>query len=283
MEHQPSPPGDAGRYPTEMKTLAILLTILAIQCSTVLAESFRIATYNLNWNNRHGDQVLDAISTAKPDLICFQETTLQSERFLREKLSVDFPHFISAGHAGKYAAERFAFASKTPLSNPKFTPPDAGLFGFYSTTISVGGTAIHVVNVHLSPVVLQRGDRITAVMNELSRTEAKHEIEIAAITGAIDVRRPTIVVGDFNSISTFVAPKTLTQHGMIDSFASIHDDADTQPTWSWPTRPLPISLRIDYIFHTPHFVTSESAIIQREGSDHYLLVSELQRVAPDGG
>jgi endonuclease/exonuclease/phosphatase family metal-dependent hydrolase len=88
------------------------------------------------------------------------------------------------------------------------------------------------------------------------------------------------VLGDFNSISTFVAPATLTKAGLIDSFAKAHpDDADAHATWRWPTRPLPIALRIDYIFHTPHFTTTASEIIRREGSDHSLVVSELRAAA----
>lgn len=275
-------PGERGRYRTEMKTLALLLTLFACLASDAMAEPLRIATYNLNWGNRRGDQVLDAISTAKPDLVCFQESTLQSEQFLRDKLSADFPHFTSIGHQGRYAAERFAFASKLPLTDVKFTPPDAGLFGFCTATIVVGDVSVHIINVHLTPVVLKRGDLIAAAMTALSDAETKHEAEIAAIATVLDPTRPSIVLGDFNSISTFIAPRTLTKMGLVDSFAAVTADADAQPTWTWPTRPLPISLRIDYIFHTKHFSTNASSIIRREGSDHALVVSELLLEPTDG-
>jgi hypothetical protein len=66
------------------------------------------------------------------------------------------------------------------------------------------------------------------------------------------------VLGDFNSITTYSAPERLVELGMIDAFASIYDDADADPTWSWPTRPIPVSIRIHYIFHTPHFTTTKS-------------------------
>lgn len=264
-----------GLFRTEIKTLALVLTLFAFLASNAVAESLRIATYNLNWGNRRGDQVLDAISTAKPDLICFQETTLQSEQFLRDKLSTAYPHFAAVGHQGRYAAERFAFASKLPLTDVKFTPPDAGLFGFCTATIVVGDVSVHIINVHLTPVMLQRGDRIAAAMTALSDTETIHESEIVAIANILDPARPTIVLGDFNSISTFIAPSTLMKMGLVDSFAAVNIDADAQPTWTWPTRPLPISLRIDYIFHTSHFSTGESTIVRREGSDHALVVSEL--------
>lgn len=57
------------------------------------ARSFRVATYNLNWGNRRGDQVLDAIATAKADVVFLQETTRQSERFLQEHLKKSYPYF----------------------------------------------------------------------------------------------------------------------------------------------------------------------------------------------
>ncbi|TWU47148.1 hypothetical protein Poly51_49460 [Rubripirellula tenax] len=55
MERQLSRPADRRRYRTEMKTLALLLTLFACIASNAMAEPLRIATYNLNWGNRRGD------------------------------------------------------------------------------------------------------------------------------------------------------------------------------------------------------------------------------------
>lgn len=258
-----------------MKTL-ISSIIVCILSSSAWADTFCVATYNLNYANRRGDQVLDAIATADPDLVCFQETTIQSERFLREHLEKTHPFFFSVGHKGQYYAERFAFASKTDLTDVKFSTPHAGLFGFYAATIEIAGTPIQVVNVHLSPFQFQRDGGITGAMTALSATEEKHALEIAAIVETIDRSKPTLVLGDFNSISTFVAPKRLVALGMIDAFGSVHAEADSHPTWSWPTRPIPIALRIDYIFHTDHFTATKSKVLRRDGSDHALLYAELK-------
>ncbi|QDV87858.1 endonuclease/exonuclease/phosphatase family protein [Planctomycetes bacterium TBK1r] len=259
-----------------MKTLASLLIVALTLASNASADSIRVATYNLNWGNRRGDQVLDAIGAANPDLICFQETTVPSERFLRERLAKTYPYFHATGHDGRYAGERFAFASKIELTDVTFVPPTAGLFGFYSANLNLSGTHVRIVNVHLTPLQIKRGGGIRDAMAALSTTEDKHAIEIDAIVDAIDCQRPTIVVGDFNSISSFRAPRRLAGLGLIDAYASVHDDADTHPTWSWPTRPLPLALRIDYIFHTQHFTTMESEIVRRDGSDHSLVVAVLK-------
>ena len=263
-----------------MKTLASLLIVAITLASDACADSFRIATYNLNWGNRRGDMVLAAISESKPDLVCFQETTVQSERFLRQRLAKTHPYFHSIGHEGRFAAERFAFASKTELKELVYVPPTAGLFGFYSANLDIDGTRVHVVNVHLTPFTIKRGSGIAGAMTALSETEDKHQIEIDAIVKHIDRQRPTIVIGDFNSISTFIAPTRLADLGLVDAYASVRDDADTHPTWTWPTRPLPLALRIDYIFHTSHFTTAESGIVRKAGSDHSLVFAELKRGEP---
>ena len=260
----------------QMKTPIFLLIVACLHLPDACGESIRVATYNLNWANRRGDEVLNAISIVRPDLICFQETTVQSEQFLRDRLSETHPHFYAVGHEGRYAAERFAFASRTELSELLFIPPEAGLFGFYCAKLQVAGKVIHVINVHLSPFQIRRGGGIADAMAALSTTEETHAIEIASIVEAIDPQRPTIVVGDFNSMSIFNAPKKLVELGFVDAFASVHEDADDHATWHWPTRPLPLALRIDYIFHTRHFVTTEATVVRREGSDHSLLVAELK-------
>ena len=260
----------------QMKTLIFLLIVACPHLPDAYGQSIRVATYNLNWANRRGDEVLNAISIARPDLICFQETTVQSERFLRDRLSETHPHFYAVGHEGQYAAERFAFASRTELAELSFLPPKAGLFGFYCAKLQVAGESVHVINVHLSPFQIRRGGGIADAMAALSTTEETHAAEIASIVEAIDSQRRTIIVGDFNSMSIFNAPKKLVELGFVDAYASIHEEADNHATWHWPTRALPLALRIDYIFHTRHFVATEATVIRREGSDHSLLVAELK-------
>ncbi|OYP31126.1 endonuclease/exonuclease/phosphatase family protein [Rhodopirellula sp. MGV] len=240
------------------------------------ADSIRIATYNLNWANRRGDQVLDAIRVTSPDVICFQETTPQSETFLQKQLGDRYPHFHSVGHNGQYPAERFSFASRFELSDLAFTPPTADFFGFYSATVELPEDRIRLINVHLSPFVIHRDVSLVDAMASVSATERNHAIEVTAIAKAIPKDLPTVIAGDFNSLSTFCAPKRLRELGLTDAFASINEDADTHPTWSWPTRPVPLALRIDYIFHTPHFRTTHSSIEKRDGSDHSLVVATLE-------
>ena len=252
-----------------------LAYVLAADAS---AQTIRVATYNLNWGNRRGDQVIDAIKAADADVLCLQETTRQSEQFLKHILADRYPEFWSAGYTGKYGAERFAVASRTKLRDRKFYRPSAGLFGFCAATFHIGDEKVRIINVHLTPFYMKHGGGFRDALDALVRTEDEHSTEIEAIIRTLEEGQPTIIAGDFNSLSTFQAPKRLAELGFVDAFASANENADTQPTWRWPTRPLPLALRIDYIFHSPHFHTRSSQVIRRDGSDHYLVVAELKRV-----
>jgi endonuclease/exonuclease/phosphatase (EEP) superfamily protein YafD len=256
--------------------LASFFVVVLLLPTSAVGQSLRVATFNVNFGNRLGDQVLDAIAESKADIVCLQETTPQSEAFLRKHLAATYPEFHCVGHKGHYYAERFAFASRVKPQDIIFAPPEHGLFGSYSATFPCGEQAVRVINVHLSPFGIPRGSTFVEGMAAISGTESKHAREIAEILKKVDAEIPTIVAGDFNSLSTFHAPMALVEAGFIDSFASLHADPDKHHTWQWPTRPLPIKLRIDYVFHSNHFNTVDSAIIRRNGSDHFLVVSGLK-------
>jgi endonuclease/exonuclease/phosphatase (EEP) superfamily protein YafD len=257
--------------------LAILF--LAPPAVAFCAQPLRVATYNLNYANRSSDEVLDAIAEADADILCLQETTPNSERFLRRKLAAVYPEFYAAGHKGKHFAERFVIASKRKLRDVVFEPPGEGPFGFYRATVSFEETDIQIVNVHLLPFVVPNNATLAEAMKVVAATETIHATEIAEIMKVVDGSKPAIVAGDFNSLSTFAAPAALTDVGFIDSYGAVHEKADTHPTWQWPTRPLPLRLRIDYIFHSKHFRTIDSAIIRREGSDHSLVVTTFEFIS----
>lgn len=246
--------------------------------TTVSADvnSLRVASFNLNWGNKDKAKVLAAIEKANADVICFQESTAETERFLRAELAMNFPHFKSVGHLGRYFGERFSFASKFELTDVKFSPPNAGLFGFYCATIDKNERSTRIVNVHLTPFQMKRGGGIAEAFAALEETEKKHAIEIEKIVESIDLKTPTIVAGDFNSISTYVAPKRVTEIGFVDGFAKIHSNADNLPTWSWPTKPIPLNLRIDYVFHSPHFRVRDAELVGDTGSDHAVVVVEIE-------
>jgi endonuclease/exonuclease/phosphatase family metal-dependent hydrolase len=248
---------------------------------TTPTKRVTIATYNINWGNIGLDEVEKAVRDASADVVCLQETNTQSERFLRRRLSSDYRHIQFVGHRNQFGAERFGYLSRLPLRGLNFDAPKHGLFGTYYATVLIDGVAVHIANVHLSPFVVRRGSSLPQALSAISRIETAHRDEINQILSNINPTVPTLVAGDFNSLSTFIAPMELTRREMTDSFAAVKESPDTHPTWHWRIRSGEIRFRIDYIFHSSHFRTVSSRIVETNGSDHFLVVSDLDFVPPD--
>jgi endonuclease/exonuclease/phosphatase family metal-dependent hydrolase len=183
---------------------------------------------------------------------------------------------VFRGHTGNYAAERCGFISKLALSNVDYIPPAHGLFGTYIATLQYNNASVRIANVHLTPFVIRRDSSVTEAIQALFAIEAIHSKEINEVVERISIETPTIVCGDFNSLSHFSAPQYLQSMGFLDSFASVNDKPDSVPTWRWPIGQTHIQFRIDYIFHTKHFETLESRLYPASGSDHSIVVSELR-------
>jgi endonuclease/exonuclease/phosphatase (EEP) superfamily protein YafD len=105
--------------------------------------------------------------------------------------------------------------------------------------------------------------------------EKIHSEEIETVLKYVRPKSPTIIAGDFNSIATFISPRTLLAHGLLDSFAETNANPESLPTWHWPTSNREIALRIDYIFHSRHFCALEATSLKSNASDHYLIYSRF--------
>ena len=159
------------------------------------------------------------------------------------------------------------------LSQWESSTADTRLHG--TTRQQVGNRTVRVISVHLAPVQFPREGGVLGTLSALQAVEETHRAEIEFLLECLPKDIPVVIVGDFNSISTFAAPTALIGHGLVDSFAAVNQDADTCPTWHWPLKYGEVSLRIDYVFHSQDFRTTASRVIRSNASDHYLLVSEL--------
>ena len=236
---------------------------------------FRIATYNINYGNRDLARVVEAIRRSRADIVALQETTARSVAYLREHLRQDYPHMVFHSGRGEYLAEQYGILSKHPVARTDFVKPRHGIFGAQIVHVRIGGQCIAIVNVHLDPLNLWSARGPVGLLQVIRSAEAAHGAEIRQIHAALDAGTPTVILGDFNSMSRFAAPQFLQQHGFTDSFASVIENADAHATWNGPTRFAHLKARIDYIFHSSAFETRDSRVITNDSSDHYLLVSEL--------
>lgn len=240
------------------------------------AREFRLATYNINWGNADLEQVAATIVKAQPDILCLQETNAESERFLRQRLGDQFATLQFRGGRGEFAAERFGFASLHRLLGEKFVSRKTGLFGMWIAQFDVNGRTVQVANVHLQPALFSRQTSRLAALAAIGEMEVRHREEIEYFYPQLAADVPTVMAGDFNSLSGFYAPQYLIQRGFADTFAQRNPRADFHATWHWPAARGEIRLRLDYIFCNAHLRPLESRVIESDASDHFLLVTQLE-------
>jgi endonuclease/exonuclease/phosphatase family metal-dependent hydrolase len=236
----------------------------------------KIASYNINWRNADLPALAETIRKADADVVCLQEANKESEKYLEKTLGKVYPYIRFQGNEGKYLAEGFCILSRVPVTAYEFIPPSQGIFGAFAAEIQFGGRAVQIISVHLQPVVFSENTKILEVISAIAAVETKHRGEIDAILKHLDGDIPAVILGDFNSVATFQSLGILKSKGFVDCFAETHENPEAFPSWHWPTQHGEISLRIDYIFHSPDFRSLESNVIKSEVSDHFLIYSRLE-------
>ncbi len=284
--NEPSPDQTNSHVPPPSTNVRVSQDRLEAEATLSDASSgtIRIATYNINWGNARLDAVVNAIRQADADVACLQETNAQSAFILRREFTDDYGHIGFYGSIDRYAAGGFAVLSKLPVVSEKFLPPKHGLFGACLLEVQKGRQLTQLIVVHLQPVVFRKGKSLAShlsVLTAFQAAEETHRREIATIMEHVRTDIPVLIVGDFNSCSMFHAPTHLVNHGFVDGFAAVNENPESHPTWHWPTKYGNVALRIDFIFHTPSHRTIASRVIRTQGSDHYLLLSELETIAAD--
>ena len=166
-------------------------------------ESLRIATFNVNWGNARLARAAAAVRESGADIVLLQETTRASEAFLIAEFRADYQHRVVRGHTERYGAERFAILSRSPLVGVRFVPPEHGLFGCLIARVSLGEREIQVANVHLQPFQLAGRGGPQAFLARAAAVEDIHAREIEVVLAALDPGLPTLIAGDFNSLSGF--------------------------------------------------------------------------------
>lgn len=250
--------------------------------ATDIASPFVIASWNVNYGNRDALEIVKRVTGTNADVVCLQETTVPIESILWKQLKLRYPYSKAFGHKGDYFAERFAVMSKHKIDDIRFVPPTRSFFGHVVARLKIGERLLTIVNVHLTPFTGRGAENLPQLLLAMGQTEVDHQHEIDAVLKHITVDEATLVVGDFNSLSGFVAPNELKMQGLIDSFEELHEKPDqTLKTWHWSVGNLgDVRFRIDYIFHSPHFKAVRAEVRECPSSDHHLLLAELKWTTP---
>ena len=170
------------------------------------AGSFRLMTYNLEWNNPNPQATLDAIAAADPDVALFQEVTPAWRDALVDRLGSRYPH--RAFYPGR--AGGIGMLSKLPLASEDKLPP-VDWFPAQRATVTTSFGPVQILNLHLRPQV-ERGSWVRGYIT----TPPIRRREIEAHYKQLATGIPTIIAGDFNedpngSAVAFVAKQGLTR------------------------------------------------------------------------
>lgn len=235
-------------------------------------DEFRIATYNINFATRDLGAVVTLIDEADADIVVLQEVTPRAHPYLARHTKTRYPY---AHLQPKPWAAGHAVLSKTPLLEVKELPAEHGPFGALLASVELGGRTLQIASVHLKPTLPSAHASKQDVMTSFITNEGIRRAEIAGILAALDPTTPSIVAGDFNTLPSLGVVDDLLQHHFVD--AQARDTAHSNdPTWRWVWRGTPLQLRIDYVFHSPHFQTEDVQVLTRGPSDHYPVVATLR-------
>ena len=247
-----------------------------------ISSTFIIASWNVNYGNRDALEIVKRVTNTNADVVCLQETTIPIESSLWNQLKDRYPYSKAYGHKGDFYAERFAVMSKHKIDEIRFVPPTRSFFGHVVTSLKIGQRPLTIISVHLTPFSGRGAENLPQLLLAMGQTEVDHQHEIDAVVKDLAADEATLVVGDFNSLSGFVAPNALKTRGLIDSFDELHEKADeTLKTWHWPVGSIgDVRFRIDYVFHSAHFTATRAEVRECDSSDHHLLVAELKWKVP---
>jgi endonuclease/exonuclease/phosphatase family metal-dependent hydrolase len=277
-------------FPAWAGVLAACLAVLftpAASCGEPAAEaeprpsapSFTVATFNMNWGNVDLADTVAVIRASGADFVCMQETNPVAEKHLRREFARDYPHM--AFRKGERFSSGFGVLSRSELLKVRLLKPKYGYFATLFCVVRLAGRKVLVVSLHLEPIVPGDGEGFAGLLVLMQQTQAIHVKEITRIHSKLPKDAPVVIAGDFNSASYMFAPRFLEAHGFVDSFASVTEKPDSHVTWRWDYGGVDWRFRLDYVFHTKHFVTRASRVVEAISSDHDLVVSRLELTGKD--
>ena len=251
--------------------------------------AMRVMAFNLLASNGNVDGIIAAIEAGQPDLLALSELTPAMDAALANRLAAIFPYRTQQTLTG--ASPGVGIYSRWPLANlPSGSGPASGSLqtglGLRSAAADVRTPHGDVRFVALHPrATLVRGGSLREIAHNVETAFRSREAQIAAVCRHLAQwgDRPVILAGDFNMTEFSDAYRCVASH-LHDAYREVglgfghtwpDGEADQAP-WSgrlW----LPPLTRIDYVFHSRHWVATEARVLAVEtGSDHRPVVATLR-------
>jgi endonuclease/exonuclease/phosphatase family metal-dependent hydrolase len=230
-------------------------------------NSVRVGTYNVFTGAKNTDEIVNVIRGMDADILLLQELSITGSKSLDVKLK----HYYSYRHFSKGVA----ILSRYPLRNPRYEQSKHGINGYLVAEVKSPAGRFQVASLHLDPLHLwTTSEKWSLPYQFLWGQDAVHRKEVEQIVHSLHPAMPTILGGDFNSVSG-VPIHQLQEQGYTDSFADVNKHPDKTPTLHFKLFGFRTGRRIDYILHDSSFQTIESHVFSGSPSDHNPVVSIL--------
>lgn len=237
------------------------------------APRVRVLAYNIRGGTRGFSSIAAQIDRYAPDVVVFSEASGWSDDLrLQERLAQKLPGWNSILATEVYIASRWPFAEteKRPLGpdNVKYQSPQREAarvriqapFGTFQVLGAHFYTSMH------GWTLRRERRRLPRFLNETAQARRLQADEILDWTR--EIQEPTLLAGDFNT-----PPTGHIYRDLLRRFGDSFRDAGWGWGYTYPShRPL---LRIDYIFHSPHWTVTRCETGAAPGSDHRPVFAEL--------
>ncbi|HEX7963207.1 MAG TPA: endonuclease/exonuclease/phosphatase family protein [Candidatus Saccharimonadales bacterium] len=261
--------------------------------------SVRVATYNL-FEGAGGsyNRLVEFVRTSQLDVICLQEINgWEDNDFARLKDFTDKVLFVGFAYGNSNTEYKLATVSKHAIIDRKLHA-EAFWHAALEIKVRLGDRDVTIVNAHLDPWKEESRDR-----------------EIARLLSGLQPGQPTIITGDFNSLSRQdnYPPELLAQlqakgiskfgtqslelrvidrllaAGYVDVFAAAGQFQPTVPSAFNQDKDHEVPVRVDYMFVSPDLAPLVSKVelaktdLTDAISDHYPLIVTFNLGEPETG
>ncbi len=214
----------------------------------------RAMLMNLNAANGNTEQVMEAIRSAKPDILLLEEVTPKWATEL-EVLNADYKHRIAEPQEGCFG---IMLLSKYPLAHGKVVQiGDAGVPSIVADAYLPTGE-VSIIGTHPVPP-------ISAEFSE------RRNIQLAELPYVVmEQKKPVLLVGDLNLTPfSYWFRRVISESGLKNSMKGF----GFQPTWPADNRLLRIPL--DHVLHSEEITIHHRAVLGDVGSDHLPLIIDF--------
>lgn len=234
------------------------------------ATSLRVMTYNVNFGLEGDPAGIEAVASAKPDLVLLQETTPAWEKAFVGALAIAYPHHRFEHTHTELLAGGLGVMSRYPIIKIDTLTEGGGPFFAWRVVIDAPGGPLQILDLHLRPPMSNSGSWVVGYFS----TRADREREALAHVAKLDPSLPALAVGDFNEEDEGMAIAVFEQRGFTSALPQFQPNATT---WQWPVGNRTLRFRLDHVLYDKHFRAIDAAVVPAGRSDHAPVWADLER------